>query len=302
MNFAFNGSALAAGAEIEFGDAVITIPSLGSLMLSPEGGQGRAAVSNYFSQELKIGEAESKVAGRKFIGEKGEPRFATWSSVVMKDVHVFDKVHVGEMGTALLSTRGLEDEDDHEFDLYIWFQGVQVGKRKIHIQIDEGLRGMKRYRELQAHLRQEGAVDELAKRHSSDPSAAKKAAHELAKCVDARKPVCVSLVQRIDGWETKALATIPVRGLGTFRFGELMLKPGQRRINLIRATFGDAENGNEAPRMVMHALSRNAPNDADTTGDADSFDESTTSGEPPAPKGGSMILGSGEGNGTPIGP
>ena len=64
MNFAFNGSALAAGAEIEFGDAVITIPSLGSLMLSPEGGQGRAAVSNYFSQELKIGEAESKVAGR----------------------------------------------------------------------------------------------------------------------------------------------------------------------------------------------------------------------------------------------
>lgn len=296
MDFAFNASALAAGAEIEFGDAVVTVPSLGSLMLAPNGGQGRAALSGYYSRELKIAQAEATVSGRRFV-EKGVPRFATWTSVVMRDVHIFDKVSIGEMGTTLASVRGLDpDDDDHEFDLHIWYRQVTIGKRRIHIGIDEGLKRMKRYKELQDFLqRQRGAGGMLAKRHEPDQKTAQTAGEELSRAVSERRLVRIALVERIDGWETEALATIPVRGLGVFRFGELMLKPGQRRINLIRATFGDAGGKDEeSPGESRHALmARN---------ETDEAPELPESGEPPAPTGGSMILGSGEGNGTPIKP
>jgi hypothetical protein len=292
MDFAFHANALAAGAVIERGQVIANTPSIGSVVLATAGGEGRTAVSNYFSEELELANAETRVAGRRFVvrdprSGKEETRFTTWTSVLMKGVSIFGRVNVGEMGLSLSSTRGFEDSDDHDFDIVIWFRDVRVDGKKLEIGIDEALMRMRRYDDLRAFVKEKKAAASLAKRHDA-------AGDELAAAVGNRKPVRVSLVHSIRGWEAESLATIHVRGLGTFRFGELMLKPGQRRINLIRATFGgDRANVQEAVQVPTSKRRSAAAARMETPEEAPS---------PDGPTGGSMTLGSGEGNGIPIGP
>lgn len=278
MDFAFNASALGAGGVIERGNVITTLPGLGSVVLPSTGGEGRTAVSNYYSEELELAQAETRVSARQFAERnprtgKDEARFVTWTSVLMKGVSIFSRVHVGEMGMTITSTRGFEDDDDHEFQIRIWFRDIRIDKRNLEIGIDEGLMRMRRYDELQSFLGSKSRAASVAKRHDAPPE-------KLAKALKQRKHVRVSLVESIKGWETPALATIDVRGLGTFRFGELMLKPGHRRVNLIRASLGPPKNEHEANAASLMA--------------EEPFVES--------PTGGSMILGTGEGNGTPIEP
>ena len=290
MDFAFNASALVAGGSVERNQVITTTPSLGSVMLAPTGGEGRTVVSSYFSEELEIAQAETRVAGRRWL-EKDEPRFTTWTSVLMRGVSIFGRVHVGEMGTTMTSTRGFDDGDDHEFDVRIWFRNVRVDGRKIDVVIDDPLMRMKRYDEIHSFLgSQRTAAESVAKRHDANGDA-------LSRALKERKPVRVSLVETIKGWEHEALATIRVRGLGTLRFGELMLKPGQRRVNLILAEFGTPRSGEEAIRARVQR--------PDPGNESDAVHALNASDEAPSldgPTGGSMILGSGEGNGTPVEP
>ena len=281
MDFAFNANALAAGGVIERGNAISTLQGLGSIVLPPTGGEGRTEVSNYYSDALELAHAETRVSARRFVERNArtgedETRFVTWTSVLMKGVSIFGRVHVGEMGTTITSTRGLEDDDDHEFRIRIWFRDVRIGESKLEIRVDSGLERMKRYGELQARLKSEpAAATHLSARLDARPE-------DLDRAVKERKHVRVSLVERIEGWEAPSVGTIFVRGIGTLTFGELMLKPGQRRVNLIRATLGARkqrleQDGGETLRRAEGSF----------------FD---------GPTGGSMILGSGEGNGTPIEP
>jgi hypothetical protein len=279
MEFAFNASALAAGAEIERANVVTTLPSLGSVMLVPSGGQGRAAVSGYYSAELQLGYAETLVSGRKL---PGQDRFATFTSVLMKDVLIFNRVYVGEMGTTISSERGFEDEDDHEFEITLFFDNVRVDGKPVRIRKDEALLKTKRYADLGGYCGSEGFAGAAA----------------VQAAVREKQLVRMSLVRDIEGWDTIDLATIYVPGLGRFRFGELMLKPGQRRVNLIHAFFGRqrGRHGREERGAVKHAVrSTEGPPDLDGS---DPEESAQSTSEPS----GEMITGSGEGNGTPIKP
>lgn len=297
MDFVFNASALAAGAVIERGPVITTTTSVGSVVLTPSGGEGRTVVTDYFSDELEIAHAETKVSGRGFVrispDRKEEPRFASWTSVLMKGVKIFGRVEVDEMGTTIASTRGFEDDDDQDFTIQIWFKGVKIRRKKrdqekraVEVVIDEKLRKTARYDGLSAFLGSERAATSMAKRtHGTG--------EELMENFRKRKHIRLSLVQGIRGFEEETVATVPVEGLGLFRFGELLLKPGVRRVNLIRATFGD----DSAPTHDVHEARLMDKGDAADA--ADAADEAPDATEPLK---GSMILGSGEGNGTPVEP
>jgi hypothetical protein len=75
---------------------------------------------------------------------------------------------------------------------------------------------------------------------------------------DLRKPATSQLSHRRN--------KVDVPGLGKLQFGELLLKQGRRRVNLLRLDFGD-------PTLESHETS-----------------------------GGSLVMASGEGNGTPVWP
>lgn len=286
MDFAFNASALGVGGVIERGNVITTIPSLASVALAPTGGEGRSVVSNYFSEELEFSHAETRVFGRKVVGADGKPEFTTYTYVLIKDVRIFDKIRIAEMSSTVTSTRGLEDGDDHAFELVLSYRGVRVNGREIGPKVDLRLCQLKRYDELNqiltAQRKPSAEVQALARRFNATPE-------QLAQLVREKKPVQGSVVESLEGvGQRPSPSTIFVRGLGTVRFGELMIKPGRRRLNLLRINFGDPPPQHEG--AMPHALMTDAMDDP--------IEEAIST----KPTGGSITMGSGEGNGTPIGP
>jgi hypothetical protein len=282
-DFTFNASALGAGGVIERGNVTYTIPSLASVALAPTGGDGRTVVSNYWSEELSFSHAETRVFGRETTKEM----YTTSTNVLMKDVNVLNKLMVGEMRAVITSTRGLDGGDDHEFEIEASYDGVRVGRSKAFPRIDVRLKRVKTYEQLGQFLSGNAAAagleppaDEgaLARRFNANSTA------EITRLILQKKPVQGSLVEHVEGLEKAPVApTIFVPGLGSVRFAELMYKPGRRRLNLIRIMFGPQKHETEGPRAFM-MMAEESPHDDG------------------GPTGGSMTLGSGEGNGAPVEP
>lgn len=272
MYFEYNASALGAGGVIEYGPVAYTIPSLASIALSPTGGEGRSVVTRYYSQELAFSHAETRVSGRSGVTPKGEPSFTTWTYVQLKDVNIFDRVKIAEMGSTVTSTRGFEEDDDHPFELTIWYRDVTVDGKQVQPKIDLRLTGPARYADLANTL---------------TPPRTAAAAGNMAKLLKGRKPVQCSMVEHIEGLSPRPQRVVPVPGLGIVHFAELVLKPGRRRLNLLRFDFGSRAQAQQEGPMPNALRTAEGP-----------FTEGLDGGV----TGGSMTLGSGEGNGTPIGP
>lgn len=296
VQFTYNASALGAGGVIERdgGRVVSTIPSIASVALAPTGGEGRTVVTNYFSEELEFSHAETRVYGRQTKkGRKPEDaQFTTFTYVLIRDLHIFDRLHVGQMRATVTSTRGFEVDDDHRFELDASYDNVEIGMGKdrelIIPHIDVKLRDLRRYEELNGFVPElEGFGDPRRKISSYAAGLARrfnvKSAEDARKLVGRihdRKAVQGSIVEHVKGRGDGPVITIP--GLGEAHFGELMLKPGRRRLNLLRIDLGKPQaGGNEG--VTMDA----APMDEELLGQDLS---------------GSITMGSVEGNGTPIEP
>lgn len=281
-DFTFNASALGAGGVIENGNVTTTIPSLASVALAPTGGEGRTIVSSYWSEELSFSHAETRVFGRK----TGEDLYTTSTYVQIRDLNVLGKLMVGEMRAVVTSERGMSGPDDHPFQLEASFDNVRVGRNRIIPHFDVVLSQTQTYEQFGQLFDSRAAAAGMP--HARDPHGLAKrfnadSAEELARVIAQRKPVQGSLIENVEGLETKPSGpTIFVPGLGYVRFAELMLKPGRRRLNLIRIQFGSERNAFGAPEPFMMAMAEGPLQKG--------------------PTGGSMTLGSTEGNGTPVEP
>jgi hypothetical protein len=292
MDFTFNASALGVGGVIERGDVITTIPSLASVALAPTGGEGKSVVSNYFSEEFEFAHAETRVYGRQIVGDDGKPLFTTSTYVLLKNLRIFDRIRIGEMRSTVTSRRGLDGDLDHEFEIMVSYKQVRIGKADVEPRIDKDfLEKVKRYKDLEGLMTPGRSVNaeqtELAGRFNGSPG-------DLAKLVREKRPVQGSVVAGIDGLVERKLhpSKVTIPGFGTVRFGELMLKPGRRRLNLLRINFGPEKTfgGQLQQEGAMPQAFVMAPG---------ALDEDLFSKDP---TGGSMTFGSGEGNGTPIGP
>jgi hypothetical protein len=301
--FTYNASALGAGGVIERdgGRVVTTIPSIASVALPPTGGEGKTVVSNYYSEELEFSHAETRVYGRKTRSKPGEEEFTTSTYVLIRGLRVFDKLRIGQMRATVTSTRGMDWEEDHPFQLDVSYTDVRIGTDKVIPSIDVTLRDLRRYEQLNDFLPElEGYgsdqrksispyVHGLAKRFNAKTP---KGMLELAQRIRERRVVQGSVVEQLP--EIKEGPVVYIPGLGTAYFGELMIKPGRRRLNLLRIDLG--KPGDDTPRDSDDESVRATPM-AFMGAPAPMGDELPTDD-----LGGSMTMGSVEGNGTPIGP
>ncbi len=278
MEFTYNASALGAGGVIQRRGITTNIPSLASVALAPTGGEGKTIVSNYFSEELSFSHAETRVSGQ----QTGPNEFTTYTYVFIKNLRVFDRLAIGEMRgtvTSIHADRDGDGDDDHDFQLEASYRDVRAAGHEVVPAIDLCVGSLKRYNQLRDVLKP-GArslppglvapdnVKALAQRfNAKDPA-------ELEKLISERRALHGSLVESVRGDIANKHHKVHVPGLGTVRFAELMLKPGRRRVNLLRIALGTNET-----------LESNGEN------------ESLSS-----PDDGSMTIGSVEGNGTPVFP
>ena len=281
-DFTYNASALGAGGVIERGNVKYTIPSLASVALAPTGGEGRTVVSNYHSEEVSFSHAETRVFGSETKSEW----FTTSTYVLIRNLRVFDKLSVGEMRAVVTSERGFEQDDDHPFSLEVSYRDVRVRGSQAIAEADFNLLQASRYRHLEPLLT--GAENGEGIRKTRDPEGLAKrfnanSSKDLVHVLKQKKPVQGSVMESVELDSRKHGPTIYVPGLGYVRFAELMIKPGRRRLNLIRILFGPRKDESNSAQPFMMAMAEEGPDED-------------------GPTGGSFTLGSTEGNGIPVEP
>lgn len=317
MEFTYNASALGAGGVIEYGNREnrisTAIPSLASVALAPSGGEGRSVVSNYVSEALSFSHAETLVAGR----EAAKDRFTTFTYVYIRDLRIFDKLFIEELRGTVQSTRDLRDhDDDHEFQVDAFYRNVAVGKVMVAPRIDVDLRSCPRYDDVQKLLTSSSRDGENRLTRFGATTAQKKA--KLDSRFKERQAVQGSLVRDVDSAEQSIAHKVYVPGLGTIRFGELLYKPGRRRLNLLRIVFGCNEPRDIAMERMQERKEKPLPVFKKSAGEnepemqtaqfmmsggaepmAFSLEDSTSGG---TEIGGTMTVASVEGNGAPLFP
>ena len=274
--FTYNASALGAGGVFRNGAITTVIPSIASVALAPTGGEGKTIVSNYFSEELSFSHAETRVNGYVNAGTH-----VTQTYVYITGLRVFDKLEIDELKGTVTSIHS-DLDDDHEFTLEATYKNVRaLGHQVVPID-DVCVKSLKRYKDLQAVVQKlkgnEGVTldadvtlpndgDELAERFGAD-------INSLEQSINQGRALQGTLVEKVVGdvFPSNAAARrhhkVYIEGLGTVRFGELLLKPGRRRVNLLRIAFTNELVNTEAP----------------------------------GPDGGALTIASVEGNGTPVFP
>jgi hypothetical protein len=280
MEFTFNASALGAGGVIERTSRGRTrttlVPSLASVALAPSGGEGSSVVVNYDTPERAFLRAETRVAGYRL----SKSVFSTYTDVLITGLRILDRLSIALMHATVTSTRDVNDEDDDssQFTLQATYRGVEVDDLEVAPIVDVELCSFPRYADVAERLL--GQNGDLRKRFGI---ATENDNALLAQRVRSRRAIQGSIVKQVEhgGSLSRVAHKLHVPNFGTARFGELMLKPGRRRVNLLRLAFGVDETRMGDPAPEDEAMVLEAPEDDPS---------------------GSMTVGSVEGNGNPVFP
>jgi hypothetical protein len=239
-DFVFNASALGMGGVINHaGGSTTIISSVASVALAPTGGEGSSLVENYSSNGISFARAESRVVGF----ESKPDLFTTYTDIFVTGLSVFERFKVALMQVTMTSTRHVLASDS-TFDLRAIYRGVEADGEEIIPAIDLELCNAGTYADFTRTL--ESNVTQYAARLDVPEE-------DLTKAIrNDRQPILgaiVSAVHRSD----KSLAShgnkLTLENFGTVRFGEFLVKPGRRRINLLRFTFG--KDGAVAPQSMQ---------------------------------------------------
>ena len=227
--FTYNASALGAGGVIQRGNVTTVIPSLASVALAPTGGEG-TSVCNYTSAELSFSYAETSVYGAK----TGDEEYTTSTFVLIRDLNLFGVLEVKQMGAVVTSIHTVNSGDDHEFDVKVWYENVAVNGHSVKPEYDEDVKGCRSYLDFKQLVIGEPYNHALVQRLGADtPQLQTLFNNHLNNDKAVQATVVKSLI--CDGpLDPGKGHVLPLPGVGVARFGELMFKPGRRRLNLLR--------------------------------------------------------------------
>lgn len=303
-DYTFNASALGMGGVLVYDDKPVLIPSIASVALAPTGGEGASVAENYDQHGISFTRAESRVIGYR----TSDKYYTTYSDIYVTNLALFGRMSVAMMQATVTSTRN-EDTDEADFELHAMYRGVEVDNREIMPRLDIDICSRSSYQQLtEAYLRRLGAT---AGSKCVDPRV-----ERIRKGLERREPIRTSIVAGLEGRDGAAIQkngdapnVLRVEDFGKVFFGELLVKPGRRRVNLLRFEFNngrhrsvdrndaDSNGGSHRgpqPQMQRQMLRRSIESpDSDFTPPPPSQ---------PSPDSGTLTVGSGDGNGAPVWP
>jgi hypothetical protein len=276
--YTFNASALGFGGLLQQGRRKIAIPSQASVALAPTGGEGSSLVENFQSHGISCTRAESRVAGYS----SRDTYYTTYSDILITNLSVFDRLTVSLMHLTVASTRDTRN-DDSSFSLHAMYRGVMLDGDEIIPELDLDMCINSDYDRLAAAIAGDtgktAALEEKNKR--------------MINAIARREPIRSSVVRSLqirptddhcDDVEVRHGNVLNVPGFAKIYFGELLVKPGRRRVNLLRFQFAPNSAGMmESDHMESVPMS--------------SFQNLETHDG-----GGTLTVGSGDGNGAPVWP
>ena len=285
FTYHYNASALALGGILrQPGGGTTIIPSLASVALAPTGGEGVDEISYYDKDGISFAHARGFVSG----SDEGHRTFTTRSDVSITDLNLFDRIKVALLQTTIRSTREVfedgdirqeSDPDKTRFSMNAKIRGMTIDGVEVVPEFDLDLFECSTYDQFMCRIGGDN-VGTYAQQFGVEPA-------ELEDVLAAKaQPVRASFVSALrheptDKFGRRRGFKLPVKNFGHVHFGELVLKPGRRRVNLLRIDFDSAlglEESAGASAGTMLAMASISP----TTG--------------------SMTLGSQDSNGSPSWP
>lgn len=241
FTYHYNASALGLGGVLTNERDVTTIvPSLASVALPPSGGEGFAEISNYDKDGVSFSNASSRVIGY----DTGHRTFTTTSDVYITNLNLFGRVKAAILQTSISSTREVVETGDLETDsdpdqvcfaMHSMVRGLTIDGVEVIPQFDLDLVESPTYATFTRTI--DGARERYARQFGVTQD-------QLYGLLTAKaQPICASFVNGLR-YDTPAETIgpaqgcrLPVRNFGTIHFGELIVKPGTRRVNLLRFEF-----------------------------------------------------------------
>ncbi len=313
MGFSFHANTLAFGGQIEpAGGRPRYLSSQASVTLPPTGGVGEAVSGPYDNEGVSYLSARSYVTGSAF----GDSAYNTYANVTVNDLDIQGRIQVQVLNTTVTSLNrrdadGCIGESRIAFDANI--VGLVIDGNLIDVEFNP--EPFRRYGTFDEFVRAFPAMvpDEakalieaynwpLDECQSVGEEASGKVMryHVPRRCTTGiRASLLRSTYPKLAPGEINGITrrgyTIEVAGFGLIHLGEVLLKAGRRRINLMRVELGKTfdgapflsaplTDGGGAPRLVAAALD-NGPEPIALVAE-------THGGR------GTYTLASGEGNGT----
>ncbi|HEY0143076.1 MAG TPA: hypothetical protein VGF48_19425 [Thermoanaerobaculia bacterium] len=231
--FTYTASALGLGGVINVGGKRTVISSRASVALAPTGGEGHAVESNFSAEGISFDHAESHVVGF----DNGNHRYTTYSDVLITGLNIFNRLRIGLMRATVESSHDLGSRYS-EFRLQAEYRDVSIDGYEIVPELDIDLKdNCETYSKITAHL---GSHATRYERQYGLQSGM--LAHALVQ--SPPPPLQASLVEKLQVYPVKPMGGRPpvpgraygltVENFGRAHFAEYQVKPGRRRVTLLR--------------------------------------------------------------------
>lgn len=291
FTYHYNASALGLGGVLKNRNGATTIiPSLASVALAPTGGEGSSEISNYDKDGVSFSTARSFVAGY----DSGYRTFTTTCDIYITNLNLFGRLKAAILQTSISSTREVlangdiaieSDPDKARFSMHAMIRGLTIDDEEVVPEFDLDLCECSTYEQFTSKIGGNG-VGAYARQFGIEE-------HDLKNVLVAKaQPIRASFVRGLrhkptDKFGPRKGFKLPVKKFGNVHFGELVVKPGRRRVNLLRIDFDSTVGlrGREEPQAAMMMAGA----------------ESLLLPSPP-PKDGTMTILSTDGNGAPSWP
>ena len=310
MGFAFHANTLAFGGQIEEpGVRTKYLPSEASVTLPPGGGIGEAVSGAYSNEGISFASARSYVSGSSF----NEQVYNTYAHVEVNDLDINGRIQVQILSTTVTSmnrrdANGCTGESRIAFDANIL--GLVIDGHLIEVDFNpEPFRRWATYGEFVEAFKTMNPEEakELIEAYNwpinecqTPPEGGPGATfHVPTRCTTGiRASLLRKTTPKLEPGEISGITrrgyTIEVAGFGLIHLGEVLLKAGRRRVNLLRVELGKTldskpllnaplADASGAPLTNVVGLN-GAPENIALAG--------------PGGPGGSYTFASGEGNGT----
>lgn len=283
FTYHYHANALGLGGVLKNDKGVIPVPSLASVALADSGGEG-SDHATYDQDGISFLEASCNVLGY----ESAPSTFTTSSDVSITKLNLFDRVTAARLQMSMRSTRevtgGMATESDPDkatFSMQWTIFGLIIDGVEVIPQFDLELAGWPTYAQFESGQAKRLGVSPTT---LTDPGAPQSIRTSFVEAFNyAPTPIGPS-----QGF------LLPVANFGTIHFGELVVRPGNRRVNLLRIDFDSmlrVRKGGPAKRVVSSGADvQNALSDAGALATSAS------------PSSGNMTLLSLAGNGVPSWP
>lgn len=244
MTYDYNASALGLGGVLKNDDGTTTVvPSLASVHLAPTGGEGSTEISNYNKDGVSFTTARSSVIGY----DSGYRTFTTRADVYLTNLNLFGRVQAAILQTSISSTRDIFEEeaittqsnpDNARFTMNSMIRGLVIDGVEVIPELDLELCSCPTYEQFTNRIGGD-YVSTYAEQFGVEQATLQ---NVLTTNV---QPIRASFVKTLQYTPTGNFGPrngfkLPVKNFGYVHFGELVVKPGRRRVNLLRFEFDSA--------------------------------------------------------------